>query len=194
MFGKFSILSGIVLGLLATLLIQFSFGLAQEDNNMTANQSGITQGFSTYNNPIYGISINYPSDWEVREEDANKLSFHKLEALASFFVFVNSAEPTDTIDKVAREDMASSMALFGENYHVENANKTKLGGNNGTEANQVISNYITTGGEKIKSLDIVAIKDGTLYRLTFTIPADAFNTYLPTVKKMIDSFRITGFT
>jgi hypothetical protein len=143
---------------------------------------------------MYGISINYPSDWEVREEDANNLSFHKLAALASFFVFINSAEPTDTIDKVAREDMASSMSLFGENFQVENANKTKLGGNNGTEANQVISNYITTGGEKVKSLDIVAIKDGTLYKLTFTIPADAFNTYLPTVKKMIDSFRITGFS
>jgi hypothetical protein len=114
--------------------------------------------------------------------------------MASFSVFVNSAEPTDTIDKVTREDIASFMSLLGENFHVENTNKTKLGGDNGTEANQMTSNYITTGGEKIKSLDIVAIKDGTFYRLTFTIPADAFNTYLPTVKKMIDSFRITGST
>src|SRR5688500_1484058 len=54
------------------------------------------QQFQNYQNPTSGISIQYPSDWELLQESNDKLRFIKQEGFVTADLNVDEIEQSDT--------------------------------------------------------------------------------------------------
>jgi hypothetical protein len=54
------------------------------------------QQFQNYQNPTLGVSIQYPSDWELLEESNDKLRFIKQEGFVTADLNVENLDQSDT--------------------------------------------------------------------------------------------------
>jgi hypothetical protein len=55
------------------------------------------QSFLPYKNPNQGISIQYPSDWQLRERSNDKLNFIKHEGFVTADLNVEDLEQSDIV-------------------------------------------------------------------------------------------------
>ena len=153
------------------------------------------QIFKSYEDPILGVSIQYPSDWIITTEK-NHIRFNPPESykplpLQAFIVSVESLAPTITsLDQYVREKYSSSRTP-DMNFSVSDSTLQ------GIPAKKIVS----TASEVLlsKSMDIVMIKDRTVYILDYFSGTSAtnkaeveqhFDSLLPTAQKMIDSFKV----
>jgi hypothetical protein len=154
--------------------------------------------FLTYENPTYGIRIQYPSDWQ-------KLEFSRRDSLGIAVIF--RSPPENASDTKLENLLIQVGNLPSQNISLEalnNANinnlkqslidfelielnATTLSGNN--PAHKVV--YTNREGEdELKTMQVVSIKEDKVYLITYTAEASRYDRYLPTIQKMIDSFRL----
>ena len=154
------------------------------------------QIFKSYEDPILGVSIQYPSDWTVSEEN-DKVHFsvpesYKPLTVQEFIIEVNSLAPTITsLDQYIREKYSSQRGEEGKSLSVSDSTLQ------GIPAKKIVS---TTSEVLLsKSMDIVMIKDRAAYVLKYysgysttdkAAVEQHFDSLLPTAQKMIDSFKV----
>jgi eukaryotic-like serine/threonine-protein kinase len=158
-------------------------------------QSNNTNNFQQYQNSNFGIKIQHPSDWTVAEnknysvDNTEVVNFSSpvSEDVVVSVDTVNSTTPTTTItalkqyvnDSIISDLKTSpSFKLLGSN-----ANST-LGGN---PAYSITYNDKDQNGP-YKGMDIVTIKNGKAYDISYTADPDRYASVLPTVQTMINSF------
>lgn len=185
-----------------------------------------THNFLTYENPTFGITIQYPIDWQKQESDLpfinDVVAFHPpprphdtLEGsnnnndtrLASssvnFFITIDHFsekitldEYTDSVlDRLQRSSSDSNAIVIDS---IENNTAAILAG---FSAAKVV--YTTTtelqAGQQVAGIDALKIMriftvndDGSkAYSIEYTAqPGEEYESYLPTIQKMIDSFEI----
>jgi hypothetical protein len=73
------LLTGLILS-----LFDYELALAQGQSQQ--------QTFLPYNNPNLGVSIQYPSDWQLKERSNDKLNFIKQEGIAAVDLNVENLE------------------------------------------------------------------------------------------------------
>jgi eukaryotic-like serine/threonine-protein kinase len=151
--------------------------------------------FLTYENPTYRIRIQYPSDWEKLEFSQRNIvvifrssqensSDTKLENL--LIQVGNLPSQNIPLDEVVRANI-NKLKQSLIDFELIELNATTLSGNN--PAHKVV--YINREGEdELKTMQVVSIKEDKVYLITYTAEASRYDRYLPTIQKMIDSFRI----
>jgi hypothetical protein len=165
--------------------------IPSQDNGTTIT----TSPFLTYKNPTYRIRIQYPSDWEKLEFNQRNIivifrsppensSDTKLENL--LIQVGNLPSQNITLDEIASANInALNQSLI--DFELIELNATTLSGNN--PAHKVVYTN-REGKDERKTMQVLSIKEDKVYLITYTAEASRYDRYLPTIQKMIDSFRI----
>jgi hypothetical protein len=185
-----SIITGPLIILVLTILI-----VSVNSQSIYAQDSN----YETYNNDEFGISFRYPSSW-TEESDPNEgilaVFYAPLQDESDIFAenfnvvveeLSSSNYPLDVYSENALDQLKSSF----QNFRIEHLN-----------ANSSLSDYpayyidyaytvpTSQGILKLKNLQIWTILDDKVYSFTFGAQPLEFESYMPTIDKVIDSFEI----
>jgi hypothetical protein len=147
--------------------------------------------FLLYENPRFGMTMQYPADWEKKEYNTNPSANNTIAEfigpsdsivhtpLLSIFVYPsNGTTLENAIDETIKDI---------ENTHVNSSRLDTL--DNNTKA--YLLNYtIDTSHAVFQKMQIWTEKSGYIYVITYTETPNRFKTYLPLVHQMLDSINI----
>jgi len=176
----------------------FPLSLIGTTNAQTSNV-GSSILLLPYQNPAYGISIQYPFDWNKEDGGQTKagnlsafsVAFYSPPPLKSAFLKVielNSTQPANaTIPQLLTEAISRDMNIT-RGFQVVQAST------NGSLAGKPAYVLVSTA-EIIKNIRYQTMEVGTLsgnnkYTVIYEALASNYPTYLPTAQKMIDSFKL----
>jgi|SRR5215208_1869193 serine/threonine-protein kinase len=175
---------------LTSIMAEIITTIPSQDNGTTIT----TSPFLTYKNPTSRIRIQYPSDWEKLEFNQRNVvvifrsppensSDTKLENL--LIQVGNLPSQNITLDEIASANInALNQSLI--DFELIELNATTLSGNN--PAHKVVYTN-REGKDERKTMQVLSIKEDKVYLITYTAEASRYDRYLPTIQKMIDSFR-----
>jgi eukaryotic-like serine/threonine-protein kinase len=191
-----------------SLLLQPEEAMAQQTLGQVTNQKIPVAGsnFTNYTNPKYGFSLLYPIAWVNEEIDPGLnltflMTFDPPASEFGEFVFFYIAVKNLTDDTSLKQftDQEISMlkrppaAAFptedtGAKLILE-SQPTTIAGN--MQAHKVV--YIEkVSGTLSKIMEIYAVNRDKGYILSYFVAADAYEKYLPTFEKMVDSLNLTS--
>ena len=171
----------------------------------------ITNNFAQYESPTYRFTIQYPHDWRVEEglesETAAVVAFFSpLEWWNTFDTFAENFNiavgniPTGTsLDDYGQAAVSllqfqppdSDFELIGVPA------STTFGGLPAQEIGYTTTlpnNESNSTKTKIQGMQLWTINDNYVYTFSFGAEQGKFSSYLPTIQKIIDTFRITNST
>ena len=155
--------------------------------------------YETYNNEEFGISFSYPSSW-TEKPDPNEgilAIFYAPQQDGSdtfaenFNVAVeelsSSSYPLDVYSDIALDQLKSSF----QNFRIEHLNaNSSLSGYPAYYIDYTYTTPTAQGIMKLKNLQIWTMVDDKAYTFTFGAQPSEFESYIPTIDKVIDSVEI----
>ena len=146
------------------------------------------QQFQIYQNPTLGVSIQYPSDWELLEESNDKLRFIKQEGFVTADLNVEDIDqPDPSLSEYANTRVNELRTQRPEFQLVSNEPVTI----SNKPAQKVVYTFEREeDGKTNKVMRIWSINEDKLYTLAYIAESGQYDRYLPTFQKMVDSFRI----
>jgi hypothetical protein len=186
-----------------TITHQQRQALAQASENNKNNYS-----FRTYENPAYGIQIQYPSAWIIYagdvfsdnddDDDAaiDIVSFlgpvkSDTEAYApSLYISIDNPPPADL-----NLNLTEYLARITDDYHARLKDFKVIESNTNSSILASKPEYklvFTEEEDEIhyKTMEIGTIIGDKVYSIRYTAQEKQYSNYVPTVQKMIDSFKI----
>ena len=152
-----------------------------------------TPKFSTYENVIYGISIDYPSFWQMVEFDRDNLIVNfvsnssnesgLLENVALQVIAIPYHNKTTLKDIITEEISTYKSGVSGFHLLSTGLNATHSG-----IPTYKIEFLHTNGQLQIRTLEILAINKNEGYKIIFSADKPEYGNWLSIVEKMIDSF------
>jgi eukaryotic-like serine/threonine-protein kinase len=170
---------------------------------ITSTQIALAQGnstnpaetnFLTYENSTFGIKMQYPSSW-AKQTTGQGVNFVLLangkNNLEQFLAKVNVTSimgfPPNMPLKAMADRVVDGYRHFLGNFQIKSYTNTTLGGNN---AIKIVYSYTNTKNNSFNATDIATIKNDRLYVIQYYAESSKYQSYLPTLQKMIDSFQI----
>ena len=146
---------------------------------------------SLYENTDYGFKVERPELWSIQNRDdffaTGVTFFAPLENDSDGFkervsILVEDLPSDVSLEQYTEDSIAEIKKLSDPN--VGDAQTVNLGTN---EGRQII--YIgEVNNNTVQRMQTWAIEDNRAYIVTYTARPDSYNTYLPTVEQMIESF------
>lgn len=167
------------------------YGQSNDNNSNSTNSTN-----STYTNASAGFTVKHPYDWEEHKSyysNERPIVDFNSPVTASGFLFstIISAPLINnnmSLQEVVREEM-DNLKNYVNTINYTESSPIVLGG---IPANKIVMvSYPTSGvmkGMQLKTMMIIAIKDGKEFNLQFHSPQSFFDRYVPTIQKIIDSF------
>lgn len=146
-----------------------------------------------YENSSPGFKVNYPDTWSKQNRDdffaTGVVFLSPLEDASDQFkervsILVENLADNTSLAKYTEESLAEIKRLSDPN--VGKAQSIKLGQESGK---QIIYAGVENGSV-VRRMQTWSVKNNQAYIITYTAKVDSYDTYLPTVKKMIESFGI----
>jgi hypothetical protein len=158
--------------------------------NMSGNQtmgSSSSTGLVPYNNPNLGFSLEYPSDWQKEES----LSFTTPQRGTSdrspeVINVVTEVLPSSNFSLDSYTDAAMSQVESFENFQLLNSSSTTLGG---LPAHMIVYTF-TDEQTPLQNLQAWTVKDGVAYIITYGGVPEEFDSSLPDLQSVMNSFRL----
>jgi hypothetical protein len=155
-----------------------------------------TSNFLTYQNPTYGIKIQYPSDWTMSQtglrDYTNIVAFYSplqnLTAVPSQFLLSR----THYSQNITLNDYGKLVNATLQQPGVQIVESKPFTLGDGTPAHSVV--FIPPSGNvpfKPEIMLVWTVKGSNVYTLLYNGEAAKYSFYLPTIQKMINSFEIT---
>jgi eukaryotic-like serine/threonine-protein kinase len=206
------------------IIILFIFSLLVLNNNNATLQSAIgqsvsppplvsntnttaTSNFLTYNNPILGIQIQYPSNWSVTENTYNPEAENNT--IVGFFAQSKTSSELGNISGVSGSFVpyldiyvfdSKNMSLDkiidatvnkfrnNENFVINESKPFAVTGNH--PAHMLVYDAIVGGDEFFRKMQVYVMSGDKIYLISFTSQQALFSNYIPIVQKMVSSFEI----
>jgi serine/threonine-protein kinase len=157
--------------------------------SLTGQQTTIAQTnnkFVTYDNPTFGIRIQYPSDWGRLDlsflQDSADIDFYPLNDTSLAKNLKVQVKNLPFHNMTLEEYTNSQINLLEENL-LESSSATLAG----------IPGYkiVFTNIEGLKTMQVWTIKDDKAYIITYVAQEEDYEKELQVAQKIIDSFEIT---
>jgi eukaryotic-like serine/threonine-protein kinase len=176
--------------------------LAQKNATTTSSASSTaanktSNNFLTYQNPTYGVKIQYPSDWTVSQtglrDYTNIVAFYSpLGNLSDTIPQQLLLSKTHYSQNIALNDYSKLVndTLKQPGIQIVESKSIMLTG--GASAHRVV--FIPPAGNAPFKPEIMLVwtaKGDNIYTLSYNGDAAKYHIFLPTIEKMIDSFEIT---
>ena len=147
----------------------------------------LRNNFVTYKNPIYGITIQYPSNWEKIEYSKTALTVGGSNLIVNFLApLVNASDHW-------REHLMIQVLKQPQAKKLIPQSKITIGDRQGFKSLYSSTMRMfnldrnTESTLHIKTMDVwVTISNGDTYLLTYKAGAARYQDYVPTIQKMID--------
>jgi hypothetical protein len=167
--------------------------------------NGTTMGFQTYQNNIFGVKIQYPDSWSVRNYPYNNgsnntvVGFYSPSKTASQLGNISGVSghfvPYLDIFAFDSKNLSLHKIINGRINRIQNTSdfvpdSKPLLLNGNRLGHMLVYSTITGGDEFFKKMQVYTIFGNKVYLITFTAQEALFSNYLPTIRKMIDSFEI----
>lgn len=153
--------------------------------------------FLTYDNPIFGIKILYPSNWDKQENTSSSSDNSSIRDVVAFSPpFRNTS---DIVGKliVQVDNILDIKPITLANYANDTVSDLKqdfrIRQSNATLAGNPAYKIEYTGLEAnvdLQAMMVLTIKGDSAYIISYTAEPEKYSYYIPTVQKMIDSFEI----
>ena len=166
----------------------------------TSNVSSNPPGLLTYKNDSYGVNIQYPANWSSNPGEGNDNSGDSSTDIVTFSPKDTSSSATfdvlvDKVDSGENLKQYVSDSISDDKTDLKNftASETTLNSVTlaGSPAYKVIYSY-TDQGENFKGLETGTLVGNKVYFIQYENSPSKFDSDLPTVQKMIDSFKLTS--
>ena len=179
-----NIVFAILLVIITTLLVSCS------QKPATDQETG--DGFLVYENRNHGIKINYPADWQKSENYPGVVVIFMSEKeseediLQDNLVITKQEFPPEQKETLSNITKASIdyIKTFMTDSNITESKELTLAG---SPAHKVVYT-MRQGIYPFKIMQIWTIKDNKIYVLTYNAEPDTYDTYLPTIQAMVDSF------
>jgi hypothetical protein len=160
-----------------------------------------TSDILTYQNSSYGITIHYPANWTVDEEDSDP-----NDNITNIVTFVSPLE--NTSDNYSENLGIGLERLTDQNMTLDEYTSSLITDYNNTSTDfnlNELNTNITLGGSPAYGLLYTDREDGTNYKtmeigtiigdrvfyIEYIAEENKYSNYLPTIQMMINSFRVT---
>lgn len=173
--------------IIALFAVIFFIPAFAEGNNVTSNQNE----FITYENATQGIKIDYPKGWTPIIQYGIAFLSPKENDSDTFregLVVAKNSLVNESIDKLADRVLSfynSSLVDFqliqskGVRFH-------------GNPAQSLIYTFSIPGNGTLKAMDFGTTENNHILVFRYTAQESKFDSYLPTIERMIDSFKSTN--
>jgi eukaryotic-like serine/threonine-protein kinase len=192
--------------------------MAETDNKQTANKES-KSNFLEYENPSYGITIKYPTDWNKIEPVTFKGDHNKAVVefkspsekplqndLATIHISVHNLPPHNMLDQFTTFfDKSDSQKIllrgFILSYFTSLLTKKlpdfdfiKSESDEKTTladnpAQKIVYQY-RDEQDIIKAMEVLTVKGDKGFIISYTAEASKYSDFIPIIKKMMDSFEI----
>jgi eukaryotic-like serine/threonine-protein kinase len=158
--------------------------LAQKANNIN--------NLRTYDNPTFSIRIQYPSDWKLEEnkdyseDDITVVTFSSPGSEDVRINVENLDDPSTSLTQYANDSILGDLRQSRDFTMLQSNPNAILAGNPAFSVT-----YTDKDPDLFKGMDIVTIKNGRAYDISYTADFGNYDNVLPTVQTMINSFTIT---
>ena len=187
--------------------MQSAIGQSLSSLPSPASNTNTTSNFLTYNNPILGIQIQYPSDWSVIENSYNPEAENNT--IVGFFAQSKTSSELGNISGVSGSfvpyldiyvfdskkmsfdkiiDATVNKFRNNENFVINESKTSTLKGNH--PAYMLVYDALVGGDEFFRKMQVYSMFGSKIYVLSFTSQHASFSNYLPLVQKMVSSFEI----
>ena len=157
-------------------------------DNVTSNKSQITEDqFVTYENSTRGIKIDYPKGWSVIDQFG--LGFfspqeNDSDTFREGLLVSKGPHGNESIDKLA----AGVLQVYNSSLPNFKLIESKGLTFHGNPAKNLIYTF-NPGNGTIKVFESGATENNSIYIFQYRAQENKFDSYLPTIQKMIDSFK-----
>jgi hypothetical protein len=157
--------------------------------SMSGNQtmSSSAASSSPYYNPNLGFSLEYPSDWQKVET----LSFTSPQGgmgnrAPEVINVITEVLPSSNFSLDSYTEAAVSQVESFDNFQLLNSSSTTIGG---LPAHMIVYTF-TDGQTPLQNLQAWTVKDGIAYIITYGGVPEEFDSSLPSIQSVLDSFRL----
>jgi hypothetical protein len=158
--------------------------------SMIGNQtigSANTTGLAPYNNPNLGFSLDYPSNWEKEESlsltsPQGGMSNRAPEVIS----VVTEVLPSSNFSLDSYTEAAMGQVESFTNFQLLNSSSTTLGG---FPAHIIVYTF-TDEQTPLQNLQAWTVKDGMAYVITYGGVPEEFDSSLPALQSVLNSFSL----
>ena len=157
--------------------------------SLTGQQTTIAQTnskFVTYDNPTFGVRIQYPSDWGRLD-----LSFLQDSADIDFYPLADTSLAKNVKIQVINLPSRNMTLEEYTNSQINPLEEKLLKSNTTTLAGIPGYEIVFTSVQGLKTMQVWTIKDDKAYIITYVAKEEDYENDLQVAEKMIDSFEIT---
>jgi serine/threonine-protein kinase len=157
--------------------------------SLTGQQTTIAQTnskFVTYDNPTFGVRIQYPSDWGRLD-----LSFLQDSADIDFYPLADTSLAKNVKIQVINLPSRNMTLEEYTNSQINPLEEKLLKSNTTTLAGIPGYEIVFTSVQGLKTMQVWTIKDDKAYIITYVAKEEDYEKDLQVAEKMIDSFEIT---
>ena len=157
--------------------------------SLTGQQTTIAQTnskFVTYDNPTFGVRIQYPSDWGRLD-----LSFLQDSADIDFYPLADTSLAKNVKIQVINLPSRNMTLEEYTNSQINPLEEKLLKSNTTTLAGIPGYEIVFTSVQGLKTMQVWTIKDDKAYIITYVAKEEDYENDLQIAQKMIDSFEIT---
>jgi hypothetical protein len=161
-----------------------------------------TAGYLTYKNSMYGFEIQYPSNWEkidfgeAIEEDDRQIVVTFLsppeDALDVFREYLVIQVGMLMVHRSLEQNVDAQINSLRDSlpdFEIVESNATTVAG--GNRVHTIVYTF-KVGEDEYKATEFWIIKGDKLYYLKYSTESEKSDNHGSTIRKMIDSFRITS--
>ena len=176
------LLFSLLIILITTLL---STSLTNQHQTITIAQTNDDNTFRIYENPTYGIQIQYPSDWGRLD-----LSFLQNSADIDFYPLSDTSLAKNVKLQVKNLPFHNMTLEEYTNTQINPTEEILLESNTTTLADLPGYKIVFTNMAGLKTMQVWTIKDDKAYIITYVAREEDYENDLQVAKKMIDSLEI----
>ena len=161
-------------------------------------QSSSSSSLLSYENPTYGITIQYPSNWMTSTNQLPTYNsiigfYSPLESLSDVLPVEFALSITTYTTNISLDEYSkiTRTALEQQGMEISESSATTLAGNPAHKITFLPGDQIAQNSPvEFKFMQIFTIIGNKVYSLSYNAEASKFSTHLNTIQQMLDSVKI----
>ena len=161
-------------------------------------QSSSSSSLLSYENPTYGITIQYPSNWMASTNQLPTYNsiigfYSPLESLSDVLPVEFALSITTYTNNISLDEYTkiTRTALEQQGMEISESSATTLAGNPAHKITFLPGDQIAQNSPvEFKFMQIFTIIGNKVYSLSYNAEASKFSTHLNTIQQMLDSVKI----
>jgi hypothetical protein len=141
-----------------------------------------------YSNPSFGFTLEFPSNWQKEESLTFVSPQGGIDNQSPEVISINSEVlPTSDFSLDTYSEASLGQIKSFQDFKLLNSSSITLAG---LPAHMIVYSFIDESETPLQNLQAWTVKDGTAYVITYTGTPEEFESSLPALQSVLDTFRL----